>query len=302
MNKSKSSKCAALAVASSKTQSKLLQMSADIVEVKSSNNGTSAKIVMYLKSRALKVEGDKVSSMTPLRTIGEIMDECRRSNDCPIWFHMNSENGPKIAKVTGAKPVRHHGNNALELAVSAKDLTSSGATAIKATSFSDLQEEKDVTITWYMMPIIITNPAPPGPPTLYALLENDEKLSTLEDALKAADLDDNLDDNDNNYTFFAPFNTAFAKLPSEAVQDLFKLKNKGKLEKLLKNHVVEGKFDSAKLQKIAHSADPYIIAIAGRRLQVRMHGHNLYVGEAKVVDADNKASNGLFHIIDAVLA
>ena len=298
MNKSKSSKCATLAVASSKTQSKLLQTSGDIIEVKSSNNGKSATIVFCPTGRALKVEGDKVSSIKAAsRSIGQIMDDCRRLDRCFVMFHMNSENGQKIAKVTSAKSVKRHGDNAIEINLSAKDLTSSGATADKATSFSDLQEEKNVSVSF-----IWNEQEEPEEDSVFDLVEQDEKLSTLEAALKAADLDDNLDDNDKQYTLFAPLNTAFAKLASGAVANLLLLKNKPKLVELLQKHVVEGKFDSAKLQKIAHSADPYIIAIAGRRLQVKMVGHQLYVGKAKVVVADVKAANGLVYKIDAVLA
>ena len=296
MNKSKSSKCAAPEVASSKTQSKLLQMSADIAEVKPSNNGKSATIVICPTSRALKVEGEKVSSITPFRTIGEI-EECKRSGRCFLYMsHMNSENGQKIAKVIGAKSVKHHGDKALQVTVSAKDLDPTGATADKATSFSDLQEEKNVSVRWF----IWNEPEeePEEEPSVFDLVEQDKDLSTLEAALKAADLDDNLD----HCTLFAPNNAAFAQLASGAVADLLKLKNKEKLEKLLENHVVAGRFSAAKLKKLAHSATPYVMTLAGKRLQVKMVGQQLYVGVAKVVDADNKASNGYVHAINKVLA
>ena len=301
MNQSKSSKCAA-----PKTQSKLLQTSGDIVEVKSSNNGKTAKIVMYFTSRALKVEGDKVSSMTPSMTIDEIVEtvnhRCRRWDDLDercftFIFIMNSENGQKIAKVTSAKSVKRHGNKALEINLSAKDLTSTGTTANKATSFSDLQEEKDVSVsfTW-------NEPEEPEEDSVLDLVEKDKDLSTLEAALKAAGLDQPLADTYIHYTVFGPLNTAFDKLPAGTVEDLLLLKNKDELIQLLQKHVVEGKFDSAKLQKIAHSANPHLETLAGKRLQVRMSGQKLYVGKAKVVDADKNASNGLVHKINAVLA
>ena len=107
MNKSKS-----------KTPWTLLQMHADIAEVKPSNNGKTAKILMHLTSRSLKVEGDKVSSTTPSKNISDIVkmvDWCRRWDDdrCYIRMLMNSENVQKIAKLTSAKYVKHRGNNAL---------------------------------------------------------------------------------------------------------------------------------------------------------------------------------------------
>jgi uncharacterized surface protein with fasciclin (FAS1) repeats len=216
---------------------------------------------------------------------------------CFTFIFMNSENGQKFGILTSAKAVEHHGDNAIELKVSAKDLTSTGATANKATSFSDLQEEKNVSVsfTW-------NEPEEPEEDSVLDLVEKDKDLSTLEAALKAAGLDQPLADTYIHYTVFGPLNTAFAKLPAGTVEDLLKLKNKPKLVELLQKHVVAGNIDATKLKKLAHSVNPHLVTLAGRRLQVKMVGHNLYVGKAKVVVADVKASNGLVHKIDTVLA
>ena len=166
MNKSKSS--------SSKTRSTLLQMHADIAEVKPSNNGKTAKILMYLTSRSLKVEGEKVSSMTPSMTISDIVkmvDWCRRWDDdrCYIRMLMNSENVQKIAKVTSAKSVKQHGNNALKLNLSTEDLDPTGATATEAVDLADINQGDTVFIT---MVSNITIPIPEVHAMCYVLNEH----------------------------------------------------------------------------------------------------------------------------------
>ena len=325
MKNNKTSKSCSSMQSQEEHSSIMFQFSADITKLKPSNDGKFVTMSVCPTSRALLVANNQVTSASTkdadafVKSFVEALKPNWMCNDleepredlCPeLYREINLRailaygNKTKIAKVTGLKAANHDDLRALELKLTTEDFNGAGLTANDALKWTvkDLAGKKGVTITWYMMPIIITNPAPPGPPTLYALLENDENLSTLEAALKAADLDDNLDDKNKHYTLFAPNNAAFAQLAHGTVANLLLLKNKDKLVKLLNNHVVAGNIDAAKLRILAHSADPYIVTLAGKRLQVRMRGQHLYVGKAKVVDADNKASNGLVHKIDAVLA
>jgi uncharacterized surface protein with fasciclin (FAS1) repeats len=97
-------------------------------------------------------------------------------------------------------------------------------------------------------------------------------------------------------TVFAPTDAAFAALPAGAVEDLLKPENKEKLTAILTYHVASGKTKSKDL--------------AGKKLDVTtlngatvaVDGTNgVRVGDAKVVTADIYASNGVIHVIDAVL-
>jgi uncharacterized surface protein with fasciclin (FAS1) repeats len=98
------------------------------------------------------------------------------------------------------------------------------------------------------------------------------------------------------FTVFAPSDDAFAKLPAGTVDDLVKPENKDKLTAILTLHVLSG---------AVHAAD-----IAGKTLNpASVNGENLdvdgtngvTVNGAKVVSADIACTNGVIHVIDAVL-
>ena len=296
MNKSKSS--------SSKTRSTLLQMHADIAEVKPSNNGKTAKILMYLTSRSLKVEGEKVSSMTPSMTISDIVkmvDWCRRWDDdrCYIRMLMNSENVQKIAKVTSAKSVKQHGNNALKLNLSTEDLDPTGATATEAVDLADINQGDTVFIT---MVSNITIPIPEDQSKIIDYIEKTSSLSTLETAIEAAGLDEALLAGIAVFTFFAPNDDAFKKLPAGALPQLLEIRNKEKLGYLLQGHLVKGRYTASDLVKLAKKRGN-LVAVNGVRIPLKLHGDKLRIGydSAEVALADIGASNGTVHIIKQVL-
>ena len=305
MNKSKSSKCAAPQVASSKTRSTLLQMHADIAEVKPSNNGKTAKILMYLTSRSLKVEGEKVSSMTPFTTIGELVqtaNSCGWWGDddrCSIRMLMNSENDQKIAKVTSAKYVKHRGNNALKLNLSTEDLDPTGATATEAVDLADINQGDTVFIN---MVSNITIPIPEDQSKIIDYIEKTSSLSTLETAIEAAGLDEALLAGIAVFTFFAPNDDAFKKLPAGALPQLLEIRNKEKLGYLLQGHLVKGRYTASDLVKLAKKRGN-LVAVNGVRIPLKLHGDKLRIGydSAEVALADIGASNGTVHIIKQVL-
>lgn len=118
-------------------------------------------------------------------------------------------------------------------------------------------------------------------------------FNTLVTAVKAAGLVKTLKGK-GPYTVFAPNDAAFAKLPPGTVESL--LKNKAKLATILKYHVVPGKVNAA--------------ALAGKSLQVKTAAglpvnvdgtFGVRVNDARVIQADIEASNGVIHVIDTVL-
>ena len=120
-------------------------------------------------------------------------------------------------------------------------------------------------------------------------------FTTLLAAAKAAGLADTLA-KDGPFTIFAPTDEAFAKLGKDAIADLLKPENKAKLAAILKHHVVAGKVMAADAKKVKEAK-----TIEGTMLALRMDGDSLRVGEAKVVKADIGASNGVIHVVDAVI-
>jgi uncharacterized surface protein with fasciclin (FAS1) repeats len=98
------------------------------------------------------------------------------------------------------------------------------------------------------------------------------------------------------FTVFAPSDAAFAKLPHGTVEDLVKPENKAKLVKILTLHVMSGKVMAADVagKKLSPKS------VEGEELHVD-GTHGVVVNGAKVVTADIACTNGVIHVIDAVL-
>ena len=122
------------------------------------------------------------------------------------------------------------------------------------------------------------------------------EFNTLVRAVKEAGLVEALSSK-NHLTVFAPTDKAFAKIPKEDLEAL--LKDKELLKKVLLYHVVEGNISSkdAKTAKKAKSLEGEDLKFGKKGLINRCFA----VGNACIVTADIKASNGTIHIIDNVL-
>jgi uncharacterized surface protein with fasciclin (FAS1) repeats len=120
-------------------------------------------------------------------------------------------------------------------------------------------------------------------------------FNTLAKALTAADLVKTLK-GPGPFTVFAPTDEAFAKLPAGTLENLLKPENKAKLQRILTYHVVPGKVMAADVVKLksAKSVSGDTIAIATGNGGVRVDG-------AAVVKTDIVATNGVIHVIDAVI-
>ncbi len=121
-----------------------------------------------------------------------------------------------------------------------------------------------------------------------------EDFTTLVAAIEAADLVDALT-GEGPYTVFAPTNAAFEALPEGALVELLKPENKGKLQTILKYHVLPGKVMAADV------APMEVASLEGRNITVGVDGEKVMVDGANVVKTDVEASNGVIHVIDAVL-
>ena len=120
------------------------------------------------------------------------------------------------------------------------------------------------------------------------------QFKTLVAAVTAAGLVDTLK-GAGPFTVFAPTDEAFAALPAGTVDDLLKPENKDKLSKILTYHVVSGKVMSKDLKDDMKAA-----TVNGAELSVDLD-NGVTVNEAKVVNADVSADNGVIHVIDKVL-
>lgn len=118
-------------------------------------------------------------------------------------------------------------------------------------------------------------------------------FKSLVAAVQAADLVKQLK-GAGPYTVFVPTDDAFAKIPKADLDAL--LKDKVKLHKVLTHHVFAGNANSTDLAMLKD------LSVAdGGRLLIQGPATKLKVGGANVIKADIAASNGLIHVVDAVL-
>lgn len=119
-------------------------------------------------------------------------------------------------------------------------------------------------------------------------------FTTLVAAVQAAGLVDTLK-GEGPFTVFAPTDDAFAALPAGTVEDLLKPENKDKLVAVLTYHVIAGKVMSTDLSDGMMAA-----TVQGADVTIKTEG-GVMVDGANVVSADIEASNGVIHVIDAVI-
>ena len=119
-------------------------------------------------------------------------------------------------------------------------------------------------------------------------------FNTLAAALTAAGLVDTLK-GEGPFTVFAPTDAAFAALPAGTVEDLLKPENKDKLVAILTYHVVAGKVMSGDL-----SEGMMAPTVQGSDITITLDG-GAKVNGATISAADIEASNGVIHVIDAVI-
>jgi len=120
-------------------------------------------------------------------------------------------------------------------------------------------------------------------------------FKTLVAAVKAAGLVDTLK-GAGPFTVFAPSDEAFAKLPAGTVETLLKPENKDKLVAILTYHVVPGKVTAADVVKLKEAK-----TVQGSTAKITVKDDKVMVDGANVVKTDIMTSNGVIHVIDAVI-
>lgn len=119
--------------------------------------------------------------------------------------------------------------------------------------------------------------------------------TTLVSAVTAAGLVETLK-GAGPYTIFAPTNAAFSALPAGTVESLLTPEKKADLTSILTYHVVAGSVMSADL-----TDGQKVVTLQGEELVVSVKDGKVMINGANVVSADMAGSNGVVHVIDAVL-
>ena len=118
-------------------------------------------------------------------------------------------------------------------------------------------------------------------------------FETLVAAVKAAGLVETLK-GEGPFTVFAPTDEAFAALPEGTLESLLKPENKDKLAAILTYHVVAGKVMAADVKTME------VATVNGKKASIVVTD-GVKIDNATVVKTDIECSNGVIHVIDAVL-
>jgi transforming growth factor-beta-induced protein len=123
----------------------------------------------------------------------------------------------------------------------------------------------------------------------------DGRFTTLAAALGAADLIETLK-GEGPFTVFAPTDDAFAKLPAGTVESLLLPENKQTLIDILLYHVVAGKVMAADVVTLTEAE-----TVLGQNVTITVKDGKVYINDSEVIITDIVTSNGVIHVIDAVL-
>ncbi len=122
-------------------------------------------------------------------------------------------------------------------------------------------------------------------------------FDTLVKLVKAADLAETLS-GPGPFTVFAPTDAAFAKVDPKTVESLLEPANKAKLAAVLKYHVVAGKVTAQDAMKLDGKSAK---TVEGSEIKITVVDGKVKINDATVAKADIAATNGIIHVIDAVI-
>jgi len=135
-----------------------------------------------------------------------------------------------------------------------------------------------------------------APATIVDIAVADGRFNTLVAAVTAADLVETLS-GDGPFTVFAPTDDAFAALPEGTVESLLLPENKQKLTDILLYHVVSGNVMASDV--VGLSSAPTVL---GKDITIKVEDGKVFLNDTvQVIITDIEASNGVIHVIDAVL-
>lgn len=120
-------------------------------------------------------------------------------------------------------------------------------------------------------------------------------FKTLLAAATAAGLVDALS-SEGPLTVFAPTDAAFAAMPAGTVENLLKKENKAQLAAVLKYHVVSGRVLAADAIKAGRAT-----TLQGQDVNVSYGANGVRINQARVVTPNIETTNGVIHVIDAVI-
>ncbi|MDP8914440.1 MAG: fasciclin domain-containing protein [Pseudomonadota bacterium] len=136
---------------------------------------------------------------------------------------------------------------------------------------------------------------------------NSKEHTTFISAVRAAGLESTFADA-GSFTFFAPTDEAFGRLPNGTVTSLMDPSNKWLLGRLLRYHVVPGAKTRTQIAADVRAGGGVATyrTVEGTPIRVSMDGNTILVADIhgnrnEVRIADVRNSNGVMHVLNGVL-
>ncbi|PIG91791.1 S-layer homology domain-containing protein [Gloeocapsopsis sp. IPPAS B-1203] len=144
-------------------------------------------------------------------------------------------------------------------------------------------------------PAITPTPSPTTSNNLVAVAASNQ-FSTLTSLLNATGLAESLSVR-GPFTVFAPTDAAFAALPEGTLEKLQQQENSKVLIQILLYHIVPGQFTASELS----AGDLKTLADGSVNIQIDPAQNQIAVNDAKVIQPNIQASNGIIHAVNEVL-
>ena len=142
-------------------------------------------------------------------------------------------------------------------------------------------------------PTAVPTEEPEMPKSIVDIAVEDGRFTTLVAAVQAAGLAETLS-GEGSFTVFAPTDDAFAALPEGTVEAL--LADIPALTDILLYHVVDGKVMASDVVELSNA-----MTLQGQYVDIKAEDGKVMIDGAEVIITDIEASNGVIHVIDAVI-
>ena len=192
-----------------------------------------------------------------------------------------------IYTVTGQQALEGYIRDRINGVITAEDYPFGGSGRITQVDLPEMTEEEEEEPT--------EEPEEVDFSTVAEAIKRNNLLQILERGIENAGLDVTLEAEEGPFTVFAPINNAFAALDHQELVALFDDPD-GALKNTLLNHVVAQRILSTDL-----SDGQTVTTLLGNEVTVSIVGDEVFIGGAKVVDADITAGNGVIHLIEMVV-
>jgi uncharacterized surface protein with fasciclin (FAS1) repeats len=120
-------------------------------------------------------------------------------------------------------------------------------------------------------------------------------FNTLVAAVQAAGLEETLR-GPGPFTVFAPTDEAFANLPAGTLDSLLLPENQATLQNILLYHVASGSYPASEVVQLKS-----LQTVQGQSVSISVSGSSVMIDSANVTATDIMASNGIIHVLDAVI-